>query len=119
MAGVDCDTVLTLPAVRNLLPYEVLLEINIIRDPSGTPVVLTLGPGSPPQNVFLPEGFAYLIQLNYDYRVPFGIDPPFLFRFPMTIGATPTPSLGMEGTIVVVLLLMFGGAVFQARRASA
>jgi hypothetical protein len=119
VAGVDCDTVLTLPAVRNLLPYEVLLEINIIRDPSGTPVVLTLGPGSPPQNVFLPEGFAYVIQLNYDYRVPFGIDPPFFFSFPMKIGATPTPSLGMEGTIVVVLLLMFGGAVFQARRAKA
>ncbi len=119
VGGVDCDTILTVPAVRNLLPYEVLLEINIIRDPSGTPVVTTLGPGSPPQNVILPEGFAYLIQLNYDYRVPFGIDPPFSFSLPITVGATPAPSLGMEGSIFVVLLLMFGGVVFQARRAKA
>ena len=112
VAGTDCDTFLTMPEVRNLLPFEIFLELNVIMDPGPSAVGLaTLPPGSPAQTVLLPEGHSFLIQLNYDYRVPFGIDPPFSFSYPIRIGAAPVPGLGMEGAIGVGLLLVIGGAV--------
>jgi hypothetical protein len=110
---------LTIPAVRNLLLYETFLEINIVRDPGGAAVTTTLSPGSAATTVTLPEGFAYLIELSYDLRVPFGVDPPFSFSLPIKFGVAPVPGLGMEALIFVGLALMFAGVVFQARRAKA
>jgi hypothetical protein len=115
--GMDCDTFLHLPAVRNLLPpYETFLEINV----SSTVVNATLGPGSPAQTILLPEGHLYQIQLNYDYAIPNGIDPDFAFSYEVLVGGVPTvPGLGMEAMIVVALLLVgLGTVLLRARRSS-
>jgi hypothetical protein len=117
--GVDCDTILTVPAIRNLLPHETFLEILIVRDPGGAAVTTTLSAGSPATTVILPEGFSYLIELGYDLRVPFGVDPPFFFTIPIAFGVAPVPGLGMEALIFVGLTLMIAGVVFQERRAKA
>jgi hypothetical protein len=115
VAGTDCDTFLHLPAVRNLLPYETFLEINV----SSTVVNATLGPGSPAQTILLPEGHAYLIQLNYDYAIPNGVDPPFAFGYEVLVGGLPAvPALGMETMIVVALLLLGIGTVLLRARLS-
>jgi hypothetical protein len=118
VAGTDCDTFLNVPAVRNLLLYETFLEINVIFDP-GLPsqmVLATLSPGSPAQTVLLPEDHSYLIQLEYDYRVPFGFDPPFGFDFLITVGPSPAvPVLGIQSAIMLGLLLL-GAAALAARR---
>jgi hypothetical protein len=119
VTGTDCDTDLHMPAVRNLLPFETLLEINVISTHPG--VSVTLGPGSPAQTINLPENHGYLIQLNYDYAIPFGVDPPFAFSYEVTVGGVPAvPGLGMEATIVVALLLVgLGTVLLRARRAAA
>lgn len=118
VAGTDCDTFLNMQEVRLLEPHEILLEINVIFDP-GLPTQLnlaTLSPGSPAQTVLLPEDHSYLIQLNYDYRVPFGVDPPFSFSYAITVGASPAvPVLGTGGAIALGLMLL-GTAVLAARR---
>jgi hypothetical protein len=124
VAGRDCDTFFTVPEVRALEPYETLLEINVIMDPNGAiPVLLaTLGPGSPAQNILLPEDHAFLIQLNYDHAVPFGIDPPFDFSYVVTVGPAPTvPALDMQAKMIVGLLIL-GTVLLRAglrRRAAA
>ena len=116
--GMDCDTFLNVPAVRNLLLFETFLEINVIFDP-GLPtqmLLATLSPGSPAQLVLLPEDHLYLIQLEYDYRVPFGLDPPFGFDFLITVGPSPAvPMLDMQSAIVLGLKLL-GTAALAARR---
>ena len=118
VAGMDCDTFLNMQAVRLLEPYETFLEITVIFDP-GLPTEMTLAtltPGSPAMTVLLPEDHTYLIELKYNYRVPFGFDPPFDFRYAVTVGASPAvPGLGMEGAIMLGLLLL-GTVALAARR---
>jgi hypothetical protein len=113
VAGMDCDTFFNMPAVRLLEPHETLLEINVILDPGGAGQLLaTLSPGSPAQTILLPEDHSYLIQLNYDYRVPFGVDPPFSFSYMVSIGESPSvPALGTEGAFIAVLLMLALGAM--------
>jgi len=116
--GLDCDTFLELPEVRLLEPYETLLEINVIMDPNGAAVSLgTFGPGSPSQTINLPEDHAYLIQLNYDMLVPFGVDPPFSFTLPITIGPSPAavPTLEAIPTIGGALLVLATGLFWLHR----
>jgi hypothetical protein len=112
VAGTDCDTFFNMPALRLLEPHEILLEINVFLDPSGANQLLaTLGPGSPAQTILLPEDHSYLIQLNYDYRVPFGVDPPFSFIYTVTLGESPAvPALGTEGAFIAALLMLVLGA---------
>jgi hypothetical protein len=121
VAGTDCDTFFNMPAVRLLEPFETFLEINVIRNPGGTSQLLaTLSPGAPAQTILLPEDSSFLIQLNYDYSLPHGIDPPFGISYAVTVGAAPVPGLGIEATIVVGLLLLGLGTVFlRVRRAAA
>lgn len=118
VADTDCDTFLNMQEVRLLEPHEILLQIDVIIDP-GLPTQMnlaTLSPGSPAQMVLLPEDHAYLIQLNYDLHVPFGVDPPFSFSYAITVGASPAvPGLGTEGAIALGLMLL-GTAVLAARR---
>ena len=53
-----------------------------------------------------------MIQLNYDYRVPFGVDPPFSFSYMVSIGESPAvPALGTEGAFIAVLLMLALGAM--------
>lgn len=121
VAGTDCDTFFNMPAVRLLEPFETLLEINVIRNPAGASQLLaTLSPGAPAQTILLPEDSSFLIQLNYDYSLPNGTDPPFSFSYAVTVGAAPVPGLGIEATIVVGLLLLgLGSVLLRVRRAAA
>lgn len=118
VAGMDCDTFLNMQEVRLLEPFETFLEINVIFDP-GLPTEMTLAtltPGSPAATVLLPEDHSYLIEFKYNYRVPFGFDPAFDFSYAVTVGASPAvPGLGMEGAIVLGLLLL-GTVALAARR---
>jgi hypothetical protein len=118
VAGRDCDTFLNLQELRLLEPFETFLEINVIRDPGGAGQLLaTLVPGSPAQTVLLPENNAFLIQLNYDYSLPNGIDPPFDLSYSITLGEAPAvPGLGGEAAIALSLLLLGVGSVFLHRR---
>ena len=104
--------------LRLLEPFETFLEITVIFDPGlATQMNLAiLTPGSPAMTVLLPEDHSYLIELKYDYRVPFGFDPAFDFRYAVTVGASPAvPGLGMEGAILLGLLLL-GTVALAARR---
>lgn len=116
--GMDCDTFLNMPEMRLLEPFETFLEIKVIFDP-GLPTQMTLAtltPGSPAATVLLPEDHSYLIELKYVYRVPFGFDPAFDFSYAITVGASPAvPGLGMEGAIMLGLLLL-GTVALAARR---
>jgi len=118
VAGMDCDTFLNMQEVRLLEPFETFFEITVIFDP-GLPTQMTLAtltPGSPALIVLLPEDHSYLIELKYDYRVPFGFDPVFDFSYAITVGALPAvPGLGMEGAIMLGLLLL-GTVALAARR---
>jgi len=118
VAGKDCDTFLTVPEVPNLQPFETFIEINVFRDPGPSQVLeATLSPGSPAQLVLLPEDHSYLIDFEYNYRVPFGVDPPFGFEYAITVGETPSavPLLSPRSAIVLGLLLL-GTAALAARR---
>ncbi|MCP4904126.1 MAG: hypothetical protein GY910_04020 [bacterium] len=112
VAGTDCDTFFNIPAMRALEPFETLLEINVIRDPGGAGEVLaTLSPGSPAATILLPEDNFFLIQLNYDYALPHGIDPPFGYSFVSSFGVSPAPVLGTGGMIALGLVALALGTV--------
>ena len=112
VAGTDCDTFFNVPAMRALEPFETVLEINVIRDPGGVGEVLaTLSPGSPAATVLLPEDNFFLIQLDYDYALPPGIDPPFGYSFVSSFGVSPAPALGAGGMIALGLVALALGTV--------
>ena len=93
--------------------------LSVYRDTDGTKFWIITEADRSATTVLLPEDHAYLIQLNYDYRVPFGFDPPFGFSYAITVGPSPgIPALGMESAIALGLLLL-GTAVLLIRRARA
>ncbi len=116
LSGVDCDGSIELEALRSLRPFELLMEINVIKDP-GTPAASTLYtmlPGSSNQVVALYEGHSYQVRLDYQFLVPFGIDPPYSIEYGASISSTPT-AVPISGVALAIagLLLVIGFAVLS------
>ena len=83
-----------------------------------TVTVATLSAGDPGQTLFVAEDKGYRIQLDYKYEVPFGNDPLFDFNYQVTVSNTeilPTPHVPVA---IALLLLVCGGWMLVARRAS-
>jgi hypothetical protein len=61
-------------AIRDLNPFEVLLQVDTYKN---SILIGSYGPGSPGFDLPLVTGNSYMVQLSYLNQVPFGSDPPF------------------------------------------
>jgi hypothetical protein len=101
-----CSGVITLPAMRSLAVHELYMKLEVIRAPSSSPtVILTQSAGDPARTFALVPGTEYELKYEYEYRVPFGIDPAFDGGYELTI--SPAPSVpGLSNVMGAVLLLL-------------
>ena len=101
-----CAGVVRVAQMRPLLPYETLMELRVVRDFTGTPVlVANQFPGDPPLVVTLIPGENYQIQFRYEYHVPFGVDPDFDAVVDIEV-SPPAPVPSMSGPLRVLLALL-------------
>ena len=107
--GIDCDGFLHLSDVRNLLLDEVSFSVEVIQDPNlpGATSIALLGPGDAGQVVPIVEDKGYLVRFDYDYRVPFGTDPPFSLKYSFRAASTPViPALSNRGAVALGMVLL-------------
>ena len=120
-----CSGVITLPAMRALDVYELYMKLEVIRDPSTSPtVILTQSAGDPDQTFALVPGTEYELKYEYEYRVPFGIDPAFDGGYELAIAPAPTvPGLSdvTGGMLLLLGLVVMGSFLWrhEGRRSSA
>ncbi len=119
--GHDCDAFVHLSGLRALRPFEILYEISVIKDPGtlAASTLLTVLPGSPDQVVALPEGHGYELRLDYQFSVPFGVDPPFDVHFEASVSSAPTLPMPRVRQGIGVLLMLTGAVGLVARRSQA
>ena len=107
-----CVGVVQVAQMRTLAPYETLMELRVVQDFTGTPVVVANQlPGDPPLAVTLVPGESYLIEFRYEYHVPFGVDPNFDAVVEITVApAQPVPSMdGPRRGLLVALIVAAAG----------
>lgn len=115
----NCNGQIALPPLRALAPYEVTLQVSILEQIGGVgPInlVYTHNPGAGPANITLQRGARYQVVLDYELRVPHGIDPPFDADVTFTVtSAAAVPSASAFGRVALILLSMLVGTYFVAR----
>ena len=104
-----CAGVIWLTQMRGLLAFETLMELRVVQDFTGTPVVVANQvAGDPPLLVTLVPGESYLIEFRYEYHVPFGMDPNFDASVEFNV-LLPAAVPAMDGTKRGVLAALFIG----------
>ena len=104
-----CAGVIWLTQMRGLLAFETLMELRVVQDFTGTPVVVANQvAGDPPLLVTLVPGESYLIEFRYEYHVPFGMDPNFDASVEFNV-LPPVTVPAMDGAERGVLVALFIG----------
>ena len=115
-----CVGVIWLAQMRGLLPFETLMELRVVQDPTGAPIVVANQvPGDPPLLVTLVPDQGYLIEFRYEYHVPFGMDPNFdaSVEFNVLPPATVPAMDGVERGVLVGLLVALAAFAIVGMRA--
>lgn len=101
-----CSGNIRLPNMPSLVAYEIKRELQVIANPATSPtVVLTHSAGDAATSFTLTPGTGYAIDYQYEYRVPFGIDPPFDGTLTVTMSPPPAVPTTTLGPAVLLLCL--------------